>query len=88
MADRSITHLQKSLTNEYTISDNAAYSITKDREGGIWATTFFGGINYLPKEYVPFKYFIGGKTHPGMPGNAVREICPDRYGNPLVRNGR
>lgn len=81
MADRSITHLQKSLTNEYTISDNAAYSITKDREGGIWVTTFFGGINYLPKEYVPFKYFIGGKTHPGMPGNAVREICPDRYGN-------
>lgn len=61
MADRSITHLQKSLTNEYTISDNAAYSITKDREGGIWVTTFFGGINYLPKEYVPFKYFIGGK---------------------------
>lgn len=29
----------------------------------------------------PFKYFIGGKTHPGMPGNAVREICPDQYGN-------
>ncbi|WP_302461671.1 hybrid sensor histidine kinase/response regulator transcription factor, partial [Parabacteroides johnsonii] len=41
----------------------------------------FGGINYLPKEYIPFKYFIGGKTHPGMPGNAVREICPDQYGN-------
>ena len=81
MTDRSITHLQKSLTNEYTISDNAVYSITKDREGGIWATTFFGGINYLPKEYVPFKYFIGGKTHPEMPGNAVREICPDQYGN-------
>ena len=57
------------------------YSITKDREGGIWVTTFFGGINYLPKEYIPFKYFIGGKTHPGMPGNAVREICPDQYGN-------
>ena len=81
MTDRSITHLQKSLTNEYTISDNAVYSITKDREGGIWVTTFFGGINYLPKEYIPFKYFIGGKTHPGMPGNAVREICPDQYGN-------
>ena len=80
MTDLSITHLQKSLTNEYTISDNAVYSITKDREGGIWITTFFGGINYLPKEYVPFKYFIGGKTHPGMPGNAVREICPDQYG--------
>lgn len=81
MTDRSITHLQKSLTNEYTISDNAVYSLTRDREGGMWATTFFGGINYLPKEYIPFKCYIGGKTHPGMQGNAVREICPDQYGN-------
>lgn len=81
MTDRSITHLQKSLTNEYTISDNAVYSITKDREGGMWVTTFFGGINYLPKSYLPFEYFIGGKTYPGMLGNAVREICRDQYGN-------
>ena len=81
IANRSITHLQKSLTNEYTISDNAVYSVTRDREGGMWATTFFGGINYLPKEYFPFTYFIGGKTHPKMLGNAVREICPDQYGN-------
>ena len=80
-ATRSITHLQKSLTNEYTISDNAVYSITQDREGGIWATTFFGGVNYLPKRYFPFRYFIGGKTYPEMLGNAVREICPDQYGN-------
>lgn len=78
---RNVTHLQKSLTNEYTISDNAVYSITQDREGGIWATTFFGGVNYLPKRYFPFQYFIGGKTYPEMLGNAVREICPDQYGN-------
>lgn len=81
MANRNIIHLQKSLTNEYTISDNAVYSVTKDQEGGIWATTFFGGINYLPRQYAPFHYFIGGKTHPQLLGNAVREICPDRYGN-------
>lgn len=78
---RHIVHLQKSLTNEYTISDNAVYSVFKDREGGVWATTFFGGVNYLPKQYLSFRYFIGGKTQPDMLGNAVREICPDRYGN-------
>lgn len=81
MLSRDIVHLQKSLTNGYTISDNAVYSVTLDREGGIWATTYFGGVNYLPRSYVPFRYFIGGKTHPQLLGNAVREICPDRYGN-------
>lgn len=79
--DKSVRHLRKSLTNEYTLSDNAIYSLTKDREGGMWVGTFFGGINYLPKEYVTFNHFIGGKTHPEMLGNAVREICPDQYGN-------
>ncbi|RHJ95349.1 hybrid sensor histidine kinase/response regulator transcription factor [Parabacteroides bouchesdurhonensis] len=79
--DKQIRHLQKSLTNEYTIADNAVYTLTKDHEGGMWVGTFFGGISYLPKEYTGFKYFIGGKTHPGMLGNAVREICPDQYGH-------
>ncbi len=78
---QQVTQLQKSLTNEYAIADNAVYSITKDREGGMWVGSFFGGISYLPQEYTGFKRFIGGKTHPQMPGNAVREICPDDYGN-------
>ncbi|MDH6306804.1 signal transduction histidine kinase/ligand-binding sensor domain-containing protein/DNA-binding response OmpR family regulator [Parabacteroides sp. PF5-5] len=79
--NRQTTHLKKSLTNEYTISDNAIYSITKDREGGMWVGSFFGGISYLPQKYVSFDRFIGGKTHPQMPGNAIREISPDMYGN-------
>ncbi|MDR1202987.1 MAG: helix-turn-helix domain-containing protein [Tannerellaceae bacterium] len=81
LLNRQTEQLTKSLTNEYTISDNAVYSITKDKEGGVWVGTFFGGVNYLPQEYVSFNRFIGGKTHPQMLGNAVREICPDNYGN-------
>lgn len=78
--DKSVVNLRKSLTNEYALADNAIYSLTKDREGGMWAGSFFGGVSYLPKQYTPFSYFIGGKTHTDMPGNAVREICPDKYG--------
>lgn len=44
-------------------------------------SSFFGGISYLPKEYTRFNHFIGGKTHPQLPGNAIREIVPDQYGN-------
>ncbi|MDR1981475.1 MAG: response regulator [Tannerellaceae bacterium] len=79
--DQSVTHLTKSLTNEYTLADNAVYSLTKDREGGMWIGSFFGGISYLPRQYTRFNRFIGGKTHVQMVGNAVREICPDAYGN-------
>jgi len=79
--DRTTVNLRKSLTNDYSIADNAIYSLTKDSEGGIWATSFFGGVNYLPKTNGNFTYYIGGKTHPEMLGNTVREICPDNDGN-------
>lgn len=50
MADRSITHLQKSLTNEYTISDNAAYSITKTVKEGYGLPPF--RRNQLPAQRI------------------------------------
>ncbi|MDF9831711.1 hybrid sensor histidine kinase/response regulator transcription factor [Parabacteroides sp. PF5-6] len=81
MIDKTITNLRKSLTNEYTISDNAVYSLTQDREGGVWLGTFFGGIDYLPSNQQNFKHYIGGRTHPEMLGNTVREIHRDKYGN-------
>ncbi|MDR2956541.1 MAG: response regulator [Prevotella sp.] len=81
LMNNTYSNLKKSLINEYSISDNAVYSITQDREGGIWIGSFFGGINYLPKNYTDFTYFIGGKTHPNMLGNTIREICSDKYGN-------
>lgn len=78
--DKSTVRLTKSLTNDYSLADNATYSITRDREGGVWIGSFFGGISYLPRQYTPFKHYIAGKTHPGMLGNAVRELCRDNYG--------
>jgi ligand-binding sensor domain-containing protein len=80
LIDKSIQHLSKIFTNEFTLSDNAIYTITKDSEGGMWVGTFFGGINYLPQQYTPFEYYIAGKTHKEMLGNAIREIVPDKQG--------
>ncbi len=81
LINKSVVNLRKSLTNDYTIADNAVYTLTKDREGGIWVGSYFGGINYLPRSYQNFTYYIGGKTHTGMLGNTIREIHPDQYGN-------
>ncbi|MDF9831724.1 ligand-binding sensor domain-containing protein/signal transduction histidine kinase/DNA-binding response OmpR family regulator [Parabacteroides sp. PF5-6] len=80
LIDKSVNRLTKIFTNEFTLSDNAIYNITRDSEGGMWVGTFFGGINYLPQQYTPFEYYIAGKTHKDMLGNAVREIVPDKQG--------
>lgn len=58
-------HLRSSSDDPYSLSDNAIYSLYKDREEGIWVGSYFGGINYYPKPYTYFeKYYPkqgGGK---------------------------
>ncbi|WP_224997875.1 two-component regulator propeller domain-containing protein [Cesiribacter sp. SM1] len=77
----TLTNLKKSYNNPYSISDNAIYTLYKDQEGGIWAGTYFGGVNYYPKQYTPFEKFFPKMSENSISGNAVREICQDRWGN-------
>lgn len=32
---------------ERSLSDNFVYDVCRDREGGLWIATYFGGVNYL-----------------------------------------
>ncbi|WP_316838540.1 two-component regulator propeller domain-containing protein [Pedobacter gandavensis] len=76
-----ITHLQKQLGNPYSLSDNAIYTLCKDKEGGIWMGTYFGGINYYsPKSSVFSKYFPQPEQN-SISGNDIREITKDKNGN-------
>ncbi len=75
------TNLKKSHSDPYSLSDNAVYNLYKDREGGIWAGTYFGGVNYYPKQFYRFQKFFPGSSTGSISGSAVREICQDRYNN-------
>ncbi|WP_407429494.1 two-component regulator propeller domain-containing protein [Arcticibacter sp.] len=74
-------NLQKSNTNPYSLADNAVYTLCKDKEGGIWAGTYFGGISYFPKPYAPFEKFFPQSLVNSISGHAVREICADKNEN-------
>ncbi|GAA4306931.1 ligand-binding sensor domain-containing protein [Compostibacter hankyongensis] len=74
-------NLKKQYNDPYSISDNAVYTFCRDREGGIWAGTYFGGLNYYPRPYASFEKFFPRVGENSLSGNAVREICPDAYGN-------
>lgn len=76
-----VVNLRKRYNDPYSVSDNAVYSLCKDKEGGIWAGTYFGGVNYFPHPYTSFEKFFPKTGEASLGGNAVREIHHDRYGH-------
>ncbi len=75
------SNLKKQYNDPYSLSDNAIYGFCQDREGGIWVYTYFGGVNYYPKQYATFEKFFHKVGESSISGNAVREITPDQSGN-------
>lgn len=76
-----LDQLQKQYSNFYSLSDNAIYTIYKDRDGGIWAGTYFGGINYYSSQNAAFTKYFPQKDVNSISGSDVREICKDNDGN-------
>lgn len=81
MATGKYLNLRKKHGDPYSISDNAVYTFCKDKEGGIWLGTYFGGLNYYPKPYMPFEKFFFNEGANSLYGNAVREITKDDFGH-------
>ncbi|WP_257668377.1 ligand-binding sensor domain-containing protein [Parapedobacter tibetensis] len=75
------TNLRKQRGNPWALSDNAVYTLYKDREQGIWAGTYFGGINHYAESNIFFEKFFPIDGANTVSGNAVREICADNHGN-------
>lgn len=73
-------HLRSSINDPYSLSDNAIYSLCKDREGGIWIGSYFGGVNYYPRFYTYFEKYYPKNTNNGLQGKRVREFCQDNQG--------
>lgn len=79
--NQQYTHLRNNLHDPYSLSDNAVYTLTKDKEGGIWCGTYFGGLSYYPQPYTPFATYYPKSGENSIQGDAVREIVQDKNGN-------
>jgi len=77
----TFTNLGKKYNDPYSISDNAVYTFCRDKEGGIWAGTYFGGVNYYPKPCNSFKKIFAKSGENSLSGYVVREIHQDADGN-------
>lgn len=69
--------VQKEYGNPYSITDNVIYSFCRDKEGGTWVGTFFGGINYYSQQTNRFQKYFPHNGPDRLGGNLVHEICQD-----------
>ena len=77
---RQQEHLTTSLTNpRFSLADNSIYAICRDREGGMWLGTYFGGVNYLSPQSDLFRRYYP-HDHLSHFGQHVREFCADADG--------
>ncbi len=75
-----ITHLSAPYQdNAYSLSDNAIYSLCRDKEDGMWIGSYFGGINYYPKQWTYFEKFYPRDDIENL-GRRVREFCESNDG--------
>ena len=73
--------LRKDRNDPFSLTDNAVYTLTRDKEGGIWAGTYFGGVNYFAKENSFFQKIFSREAGNILKNNAVRELSVDQYGS-------
>lgn len=66
---------------KYSLSDQNVYSIAKDKEGGIWIGTYFGGVNYLNTSLLSIETYYPDVLHGFLSGKAVSQFCEDKLGN-------
>jgi ligand-binding sensor domain-containing protein/signal transduction histidine kinase/DNA-binding response OmpR family regulator len=66
---------------EHSLSDQSIYSIAKDREGGVWIGTYFGGVNYLNVLRLNVETWFPYAEHGQLSGKAVSQFLEDARGN-------
>lgn len=64
-----------------SLSDQNVYAIFKDREGGLWIGTYFGGVNYVSPRNNFIEHYYPNNSAYSMSGKAVSQFCEDQHGN-------
>ena len=64
-----------------SLSNQFVYPVMRDREGGFWVGTFYGGVNYLGPDTKHIRTFRHSRFINSICGNLVSGICEDLSGD-------
>ena len=77
----TVINVKEDMMDNKSLSNNAVEKIFKDREGGIWIGTIFGGVNYLPPRSMKFDRFVLLNNQNSIRNKMVSSLLEDRTGN-------
>ena len=78
---QEVTALKEDLMTSFSLSDKFIYTMCKDREGGVWIGTMFGGVNYLPNRSLKFDKYVPHSSGNSLNTKRIRELTEDTEGN-------
>lgn len=67
-------------TSPHAISNRFVYPLCKDREGGVWIGTYYGGVNYISPKTTQFESFTHSHFHNSIGGRVIGRFCEDMQG--------
>ena len=81
-ATGEVIHAASNIFEPTSLTDNIVYSLYRDRDGGMWLGTMFGGVNYHPKRAFDFMKFLPQNGKNSLSSGRTREMSYD--GNKLL----
>ena len=67
--------------NPSSLSNRFVYPIMKDREGGVWIGTYYGGVNYISPNTGQFESYSQSRFFNSVKGSIISHFCEDTNGN-------
>lgn len=77
--DKSILYTNDELNNR-SLSNQFVYPIHRDREGGFWIGTFYGGINYMSPDTKHINRYTPSRYRNSVCGNVISCLGEDSSG--------
>ncbi|GHT42532.1 hybrid sensor histidine kinase/response regulator [Bacteroidia bacterium] len=80
LADK-VLHIKATPMFALSLSDNVVEKIYRDKEGGVWLGTLFGGASYLAKKSIAFDFYAPMRANHTLNSRHLREMQEDTQGN-------
>ena len=66
--------------NRMSLSNQFVYPVVRDKEGGIWIGTFYGGVNYMPPDTKHIRHFNHSQFRNSVSGDVISTFAEDSKG--------
>ena len=77
----SLSHIAESSEDKHAISANNLMGLSTDRNGNIWAGTYYNGLNLWQDKKKAFQMYYDHLDDNSLKGNNIRPIKADSKGN-------